>query len=429
MTQGHDHPHAAAGHADPAHFRAHLRAPDDPRIAGITPLDARAWAERTLRNPRAAALFGAWEERYQREAFVGISTDGTPVTGLFPLRPEGAPTDAMIAAVERVLACCTPDERTRLVHAVDDRAFRGWMNPEVYVHRFGLRLEELAPPLVAAILDVLRASLSPRGYERARNLMRINHFLGELVNAPGVLNELSYNFNLFGTPSATAPWGWNFYGHHLCLNCLVVGGQMVTTPVFMGAEPNCIDVGPHAGLSVFDDEERMGLELVRALAPAQQRQAILYPAKRDPAMPPGRIAIGDELHLGGAFQDNRVIPFEGAGVRDFAAGERRRVLDLVASYLGYLPAGPFAARMDDVERHLDATHFCWIGGTDDASPFYYRIQSPVLLVEFDHHAGVFLANTEPAKFHIHTIVRTPNGNDYGMALLEAHCEAAARRSA
>ena len=76
--------------------------------------------------------------------------------------------------------------------------------------------------------------------------------------------------------------------------------------------------------------------------------------------------------------------------------------------------------MEEIERHLADTHFCWIGGHDDASPFYYRIQSPVVFIEFDHHAGVFLTNAEPAKFHVHTIVRTPNGNDYGIDLLRLH---------
>ena len=28
-------------------------------------------------------------------------------------------------------------------------------------------------------------------------------------------------------------------------------------------------------------------------------------------------------------------------------------------------------------------------------------------IEFDHHAGVFLTIVEPAKFHVHTIMRTP----------------------
>ena len=51
-------------------------------------------------------------------------------------------------------------------------------------------------------------------------------------------------------------------------------------------------------------------------------------------------------------------------------------------------------------------------------PFYYRIQSPVACLEFDHHCGIFLMNTEPAKCHIHTVIRSPNGGDYGREILK-----------
>lgn len=64
----------------------------------------------------------------------------------------------------------------------------------------------------------------------------------------------------------------------------------------------------------------------------------------------------------------------------------------------------------------EETYFSWIGGYGDEDPFYYRIQNPVVIVEFDHHSGVFLANQEPKKFHIHTLLRTPNAGDYGMAV-------------
>jgi hypothetical protein len=100
--------------------------------------------------------------------------------------------------------------------------------------------------------------------------------------------------------------------------------------------------------------------------------------------------------------------------------QRRELMDLVDKYLLCLPDGPRRARIAEVERHLAETHFCWIGGFSEESPFYYRVQSPVTFIEFDHHAGVFLTNAEPAKFHVHTIVRTPNGNDYGFDLLKQH---------
>jgi hypothetical protein len=51
---------------------------------------------------------------------------------------------------------------------------------------------------------------------------------------------------------------------------------------------------------------------------------------------------------------------------------------------------------------------------------YYRIQSPVVIFEFDDHSGVWLTNTVPQPFHIHTTERTPNGNDYARAFVHAH---------
>lgn len=76
--------------------------------------------------------------------------------------------------------------------------------------------------------------------------------------------------------------------------------------------------------------------------------------------------------------------------------------------------------MREIDRHLDETHFAWIGATHDDAVFYYRVHSPVILIEFDHHAGIFLDNPEPEPFHVHTIVRTPNGGDYGQDLLRLH---------
>ena len=64
--------------------------------------------------------------------------------------------------------------------------------------------------------------------------------------------------------------------------------------------------------------------------------------------------------------------------------------------------------------------FSGFGGLDDKAVFYYRIQSPVVLIEFDHLSGIAFDNEEPTRNHIHTVVRTPNGGDYGKDLLRQH---------
>ena len=64
----------------------------------------------------------------------------------------------------------------------------------------------------------------------------------------------------------------------------------------------------------------------------------------------------------------------------------------------------------------------WMGAVADDGPFYYRVHSPVVLIEFDHHPGVAFDNVVPSRNHIHTVVRTPNGGDYGLDLLRQHHE-------
>jgi Protein of unknown function (DUF3500) len=48
----------------------------------------------------------------------------------------------------------------------------------------------------------------------------------------------------------------------------------------------------------------------------------------------------------------------------------------------------------------------------------------VVLIEFDHQCGIVFDNDMPSRIHIHTVVRTPNGNDYGKDLLRQHYERA-----
>jgi hypothetical protein len=397
-------------------YRPFVPAPGQSRIAGPTPQEH---TQARLQSPRAKELFGAWAELAKAQ-FTGITTDGHVMPDLFSLQPSDAPTAAMRAAADAVLGCTSPAQRAAMSLPVDSSLWCAWQNTELYVEGYGLRLDEVTDSVRESVMEVLRASMSTKGYETSRDVMRLNRFLGDLVGCPAVLGEWSYTFCLFGTPSQTEPWGWQLFGHHLTLSCFVLGRQMVLSPSFFGAEPAYADSGPFAGITLFEDEERAGLALIRSLSPALQRQAIVAHSMVGGDLPPGRRHFADNLHLAGAHQDNRIIPYEGLRASALSAVQRRQLLDLVAGYIAPLPAAPDAARMEEIERHLGDTHFCWIGGYSDASTFYYRVQSPVVLIEFDHHAGVFLTNAEPAKFHVHTIVRTPNGNDYGIDLLRLH---------
>ena len=403
-------------------YRQYLFPHDHPRVAEVRGMDPYAYRD-AARAPGTftGGLVEGWTPLYENE-FTGVTEDGTLREGLYeptPAEPgEEAPVEAMVAAANDLLSVLDDESRKRISFAVDAVEWQTWANPEFMQFDTGLRLDLQPAEVCEKALALMRASLSPEGYGLTHAMMLINGFLGEVVGLETVLNEFSYNIALYGEPDLRAPWGWQLFGHHCAVNCLVVDGRMVVSPVFLGAEPDEIDAGPHAGLAdVFADRITLGTALMAALPEKQRRAATVYEQMVDPAMPEGRVHPGDERHLAGAFQDNRVIPFEGVLVADLPAGAQRVALQIAESFVRLLPAGPRAARMREIEAHLDETWFSWIGGHAPGDVFYYRLQSPVLIAELDHHCGVFLDYDTPQPFHIHTVLRTPHGNDYGRALV------------
>lgn len=365
--------------------------------------------------PWLHGLYEHWLKLYQ-EPFKGVTNDGHVRNNLFHLQDECVPVDQIARAAEKVLEQSDPEQRKRLTYHLDSPEWRTWSNPEFLLIDKGLRLDEVDADLRQSILQVLELTLSPEGFQKARAAMRINHFLGELVKSTAVCNEYSYNFALFGKPSKDRPWGFSFYGHHLCLNIFLYLNQIVISPWFTGAEPNEIDEGHRAGTQILVREEKLGLQLMQGLPRALKDKATVFKNMKDEAMPPGRWNRDDQRHLCGAYRDNRVVPYEGILMTEMDKQQQQLVASILEEFLLYLPPKSRTVQLEHMLSFPSETYFCWIGGYGDQDPFYYRIQNPVVVVEFDHHSGVFLTNEEPAKFHIHTLLRRPNGGDYGYAL-------------
>jgi hypothetical protein len=400
-------------------FRDYLLPADSSRLTGSRGLDPWTYAKPIRATERARGLIELWQDLYRRP-FRGITTDGTVLDGQYAIADEGFDVHAATAAAHTLLATLTDGERARVRYPIDAPQWRDWYNPEWPMNSHGLRLDEVDGRVRSAVTALLRACFSDDGYLKTEQVRTANLFLGELYDLKNIMNEWSYHFLLFGEPGETEPWGWNLYGHHLALNCFVLGTQIVLSPTFLGAEPTVIDRGDGRRFELFRQEARTGIELMLSLPAELQHQATTYREMRDPAMPEDRWHFADERQLGGAYRDNRIIPYEGVNARSLTGAQQDQLRSIVASFLDLLPPRPFEARMRQVEAALDDTWFSWIGPADGVSPFYYRVQSPVIMVEFDNHTGVWLTNTEPARFHVHTIVRTPNGNDYGKDLLRQH---------
>lgn len=400
-------------------YRKYLPDLSIPRFTTMKQQDAHVYVRDFKENhgpPWLHALYTHWLKLLS-EPYKGVTNDGIVRPGLFPIQDEGIPVDQIVKAANSLILQLTPEQLSKVSHHVDSPEWRTWSNPEFLLSDKGIRLDEVNSSVREASLALLAAILSPEGYEKAVSAMRINGFLGQLVDGTSVCNEFSYNLVFFGQPSTNSPWGISFYGHHLCLNIFIYRSQLIVSPWFTGAEPNEIDSGPYKGTKILRVEEALGLKLMKSLSSDQQATAQIYKQMKDPAMPPGRWNRDDQRHLCGAYRDNRIVPYEGVLVSSLPSAQQSLVSQILAEFFLYLPAIARELRLRQAQSFFHETYFCWIGGFEDDDPvFYYRIQSPVVIVEFDHHSGVFLTNAEPQRFHVHTLLRMPNQGDYGVAL-------------
>jgi Protein of unknown function (DUF3500) len=344
------------------------------------------------------------------EPLKGITSDGTVVPGLFPIQKTGVPTHPIQAAAEAFLASLSPEQDAKTLFPVDTVEWRKWSNIHRTLMRHGIPLFEMTDSQRERAFALLRASLSAQGFETARDIMRLNETVMEMTGRLDEYGEDLYWFSIMGRPAAAEPWGWQLDGHHLNLNTFVLGDQMVMTPAFLGSEPVYAQSGKYAGTRVFKAEEEQGLAVIQSFSADQRNKTIL--ARDLPREP-----------FTTAFRDNFELRYEGIRYDALSNSQRDLLLRLVEIHIGRIRPGHAEIKMEEVKRHLGQTHFAWMGGVEENSVFYYRIHSPVLIVEFDHQRGqAFPQYEKPYRDHIHIVVRTPNGNDYGKDLLRQHYE-------
>ena len=382
-------------------MRAVLRLPIIVPIVLLIVASLAIAQQRGRRGSREASL---------AEPFRGVAAGGAVEAGLFPIRSTGVTTEPVVRAARAFLEGLSSDQRAGTVFPVDDLEWRRWDNRHS-PPRLGVGFDEMTETQRELAFGMMRASLSAKGLKLSQDIMKLNGTLAELAEDFEEYGEWLYWITIMGEPSATEPWGWQLDGHHLVINYFVLGDQVVMSPVFVGSEPIRATDGRFKGTVVMQEEQDRGVALMRALD-ASQREVALLAAEKS-----GNNAVTQ------AYRDNADLDYAGLPASRMNEAQRKLLLDVVASYVGNMNDGHAAVKMNEVEAHLDRTFFAWVGGTGDDDVFYYRVHSPVVLIEFDHQRRVApFRSEEPSRDHIHAVVRTPNGNDYGKDLLRQHLE-------
>lgn len=309
---------------------------------------------------------------------------------------------AMTKAASELAASLSPADTAKIMIDYDDPRRTDWHNipkPE----RKGLPLRDMSGDLKDRTHDLLKASLSPSGYEKAVRIMSLENNLFEdeksQKNAP-LRDPQRYFLSIFGKPSGKGTWGYSFEGHHLSLNFVVKDGSVTSdTPSFWGANPTVVKIfvtgGPEVGVRTLAGEEQLAFDLVNALDDEQKKQAIV--SDKAPA----------EYRAGGNPQAPATAP-EGIAASKLTDAQKKILWSLLETYNSHLTDEVAAANLAEIKaENFDRVHFGWWGATKPEVGHYYRVQGPSFVLEFvNHQNGV---NKTPAN-HIHSVWRSLKGD-------------------
>jgi hypothetical protein len=301
-------------------------------------------------------------------------------------------------------AAAMRDEATRLLRAAtdgvrepdrlrvpfgDDRS-RRWIEyrPEP---RPGVALGELGPDARKAAHRLLATALRPHAFAQAMGIVALEEVLDHKEGYHRGRHSNDYRVIVFGEPDPAGRWGWRFEGHHLSVTMTLDGDTVSPTPVFLGANPFATHYRGRPVLRPLGPEEDLAFALIDAVPGALLRHVVRA------GVAPGDIYSGPRADV--------VPPPFGVPAAELPGAARERLDELVALYLERLPADIAPA----VDR--DALAFAWEGPTRPGGPYYYRVQGPDLLIEFD--------NTTADGNHAHTVLRRPE-SDFGADILREH---------
>lgn len=268
--------------------------------------------------------------------------------------------------------------------------------------RLGLTLREMTPQQKHLASALLSAGLSQQGYIKAATIMSLEEVLRVLEGDSGERrNPEKYHFSIFGEPSDKGVWGYRIEGHHVSLHFTVIGDRATGNPTFFGSNPAEVRSGPLQGLRVLAGEEDKARALLESMTLEQKKVAIVdQKAYRDILTAASRRAAIDGKPSG--LHASKMTPAQ------------RRLLDaLIAEYIDNLPDELAEQRRTRLKESKGQIWFAWAGVEQRGGPHYYRVQTPLFLIEYD--------NTQNRANHVHSVWRDFQG-DWGEDLLKKHYE-------
>ncbi len=293
------------------------------------------------------------------------------------------------------------EQKGKAQYSLDDKERFNWNF--VPIQRNGVCFRTFTPQQRAAGLALLRASLSEQGYKKANSIMELENVLREIEGrsvSDNYRDPLNYYITIFGTPSKEMPWGWRMEGHHLAINFSSINNKIgSSTPTFWGSNPGIVPKGEEKGKEILKLETDLGFELCNSFSDEQKKKAVLA----EKAYP--------EIIMTNKVKAQSIEPV-GLAYTEMNVSQQKLFLRLLEVFIRNYQLDFSNKLMAKIEKAgIENLSFGWAGGFSPGPGNYYRIQGPMLLIEYD--------NTQNNANHVHTAIRDLT-NDFAEDVLREH---------
>ncbi len=297
-----------------------------------------------------------------------------------------------------------PELKSKTIFALDDKERLNFNF--VPIIRKGPTFHDFNDKQKQAAMALLRASLSNEGFRKTKEIIELENVLLELEGGNFKMPDgsgrdaLNYHFCVFNDPSTQEFWGWRFEGHHISFNFVGSRGKIVaSTPSFLGSNPAIVREGKQKGKEVLKLETQLGFAMVNSLSKEQLAKALFS------------TEAPKEIYTNNKKEVTNLDP-PGISYADLNKDQKEAIEKLLMVYLDNYESGFTKSLLDKIKASgMDKLSFAWAGSLSPGKGHYYRIQSPVILIEYD--------NTQNNANHVHTAVRDLT-NDFGRDILKEH---------
>ena len=203
--------------------------------------------------------------------------------------------------------------------------------------------------------------------------------------------------SFLGEPSTETPWMWQFGGHHLAINCTIVGENLTLSPTLTGGQPMRYE---WEGKPVRQMELELdtAYKLIASLSKEQLEKAITGNRYVDIVYGPGVKSIN--------------VKPEGIQASSLTKEQQDLLTKLIRHRIEILKPVHAEKEMKAIIDGYESTWFSWYGPTENSSAATYRIQGPKIAMEYSPQR----LGGDPTN-HIHAMYRDPS-NDFGVALIK-----------